>query len=199
MTAMTEEEWDAKLGIQTCGRVDNQKDLVHFPYEPTPYAVLERLSESGCFTKDDVLLDYGCGKCRVPVFMSSQTGCRSIGVEYDGSLYRLAEENCTASGIRNVSVVKADAEKYPVNHTVNRCFFFNPFGEQILRGVLDRISESCYECPRGIELFFYYPHEDHVALLMTKQELTFADEIDCADLFPGNNSRERILIFEISV
>lgn len=33
---------------------------------------------------------------------------------------------------------------------------------------------------------------------MTIDEIMFFDEIDCRDLFPGNDSRERIVIFEIS-
>ena len=33
-------------------------------------------------------------------------------------------------------------------------------------------------------------------MLMTTEELMFVDEIDCRDLFPGNDPRERILVFE---
>ena len=32
---------------------------------------------------------------------------------------------------------------------------------------------------------------------MTVDEFLFSDEIDCRDLFPGNEDRERILIFEL--
>ena len=32
---------------------------------------------------------------------------------------------------------------------------------------------------------------------MTVEELEFYDEIGCEDLFPGEDSRERILIFQI--
>ena len=35
-----------------------------------------------------------------------------------------------------------------------------------------------------------------MAYLMTVEELTFLDEIDCRDLFSGDNPRERIVIFE---
>lgn len=53
------------------------------------------------------------------------------------------------------------------------------------------------ENPRPMTLFFYYPDEEYVAYLMTKNELMFVDEIDCIDLFQGENERERILIFEV--
>ena len=44
---MTEQQWDKKLNISTCGRDDSASDEHHHPYEPTPYSVLERLAESG--------------------------------------------------------------------------------------------------------------------------------------------------------
>lgn len=78
------------------------------------------------------------------------------------------------------------------------CFyFFNPFTVEILQSVMGKIVESYYDNPRPIYLFFYYPHVDFVAYLMTKDELTFVDEIDCQDLFEGQDDRERILIFEV--
>ena len=38
--------WDAALQIKTTGRDDMGADQYHHPYEPTPYAVLERLADS---------------------------------------------------------------------------------------------------------------------------------------------------------
>ena len=37
----------------------------------------------------------------------------------------------------------------------------------------------------------------NMAYLMTVPELEFFDEVDCVDLFPGVNPRERILIFQV--
>jgi len=44
--------------------------------------------------------------------------------------------------------------------------------------------------------FFYYPSDEYIAYLMTEGFLMFVDEIDCQDLFEGENPRERIVIFE---
>ena len=63
--------------------------------------------------------------------------------------------------------------------------------------MMARIIESYYEKPREAYLFLYYPSEEYISYLMTKDELQFYDEIDCRDLFEGNDSRERILIFSI--
>jgi hypothetical protein len=82
---------------------------------------------------------------------------------------------------------------------VTRFYFFNPFSVELLRKVMARILESYYANPREAYLFFYYPAEEYVSYLMTVDELEFYDEIDCSDLFDGNDLRERIMIFSIAV
>ena len=61
--------------------------------------------------------------------------------------------------------------------------------------VLAKIEDSYYENPREIQLFFYYPSDEYISELMTVDMLFFVDEIDCRDLFDGENPRERIMVF----
>lgn len=129
-----ETRWDKLLHIRTMGRDDSNADRYRYPYEPTPYSVLERL---------------------------------------------------------------ANAEYYQVPESVDCAYFFNPFSVEILQKVIARILESYYACPRSMQLFFYYPSDEYIAYLMTVDELSFVDEIDCRDLFPGEDVRERIVVFEI--
>ena len=193
-----ETNWDLSLGIQTCGRDETNADEYRHPYEPTPYCVLERLSESGLFTQEDTILDYGCGKGRVGFFLSYRTKARTIGIEYDAHICEDALNNRRST----ISRVKPDfvltrAEEYEVPGDVNRCYFFNPFSVEILHKVMARILESWYEYPREIFLFFYYPADEYISCLMTVDELEFYDEIECDDLFGGRDPRERILIFQL--
>ena len=190
-----EQMWDQRLQIQTTGRDDLFADAYHHPYEPTPYCVLERLADSGFFGKDDVVLDYGCGKGRVGFFLSAQTKARTVGIEYDPRICQSALENQKRAKAKPEFVL-ARAEAYPVPGEVSRCYFFNPFSVEILKKVMARILESYYEEPREIFLFFYYPSDEYVAYLMTVEELEFYDEICCEDLFAGD-ARERILIFQL--
>lgn len=64
--------------------------------------------------------------------------------------------------------------------------------------MIRRLLDSYYENPRRVRLFFYYPSDEYLSYLMTVDEMMFFDEIDCRDLFPGNDSRKRVVIFEIS-
>ena len=195
-----EKTWDKLFKIKTTGRDDSRSDQYRYPYEPTPYLVLERLANSGLLKKNDVILDYGCGKGRVDFFLSYQTRAKSIGIEYDERIYAGAIENQkTAISGGRASFLMQNAEDYEVPSEVNRCYFFNPFSVKILRKVMARIIESYYLEPREILLFFYYPSEEYVSYLMTVDEIEFMDEIDCRDLFDGDDQRERIMIFQIYV
>lgn len=194
---MNEEKWDRLLQIRTSGRDDSHADQYRYPYEPTPYCVLERLADSGYLRKGNTLLDYGCGKGRVEFFLSWQTRCRSIGIEYDERIYEKAAENQKrAAAAGRVTFELANAEQFQVPEEVDRIYFFNPFSLEILQKVISRIIDSYYAAPREILLFFYYPSDEYISFLMTVDELTFSDEIDCGDLFQGKDPRERIIIFE---
>ena len=192
----SENKWDKLLQIKTTGRDALGADEYHHPYEPTPYSVLERLADSGLIGKDDMVLDYGCGKGRVSFFLSYRTKARTIGIEYDERIYEGALENRKTAKVKE-NFVLTRAEEYEVPAEVNRCYFFNPFSVEILHKVMARIIESWYDSPREVFLFFYYPADEYISCLMTVDELEFYDEIECDDLFAGNDPRERILIFQL--
>ena len=190
--------WDRILHIKTTGRDDSISDFTRYPYEPTDYPVLARLCERGYIGKNNTLVDYGCGKGRVDFFLSYQTRCKSIGIEYDERIYEKAAENkkdAVSSG--RVEIELANAEEFAVPETADCMYFFNPFSVEILRKVMARILESYYAEPRRIQLFFYYPSDEYISYLMTVEELMFTDEIVCMDLFPGEDPREKIAIFEL--
>lgn len=193
-----ESSWDTTLQIRTSGRDDLNSDEYRFPYEPTPYCILERMVGSGFFSQDHMVLDYGCGKGRVGFFLAYRAKAKTIGIEYDERIYEsaLSNQKTTLSRIKPEFVLTR-AEEYEVPEAVDRCYFFNPFSVEILQKVMARILDSYYDHPREIFLFFYYPSDEYISYLMTVDALEFYDEIECDDLFPGNDPRERILIFQL--
>lgn len=184
---------DRRLGIHTCGDDESRADRFHSPYQPTPYTVLERIISKKLISKENLLIDYGCGKGRVSLYMSRTVNCRSIGIEYNERLCQSAAENC-ASGDR-VAFVCENAELYPVPEDADRFYFFNPFSVEILKAVTARIVASYYARPREIRLIFYYPSPEYIAHLGDLFDLI--DSIDCGDLFDANDPREKILVYAI--
>ncbi len=202
----SEQRWDRLLRIKTGGRDDSHAGAFNFPYEPTPYCVLERLASRGYIGKKNTLVDYGCGKGRVPLFMSYQTRCRSYGVEYDEDIYNRALRNvgeCPAGNRVNIMLTKAEAFEVPGE--ADRFYFFNPFSVEILKRVLKRIMKTHYvnqttaASPTDRLLFFYYPSQEYISALQAMDELTLVEDIDCTDLCQDTaNDRERVVVFSIS-
>ena len=138
-----ENKWDKLLKIHTMGRDDSNAGQYYYPYEPTPYSVLERLANTGIIRKGNTLLDYGCGKGRVDFFLAYQTRCRSIGVEYDERIYNKAIENKEkAISAGRVAFKAENAEYFSVPREVDRIYFFNPFSLEILQSLPTNSSIS---------------------------------------------------------
>ena len=197
---LTDAKWDKRLGISTAAADYEHEDSNHSRYEPTAYAVLERLAASGWIGIGDALVDYGCGKGRVGFYLNYAVGCRCIGVEYDEDVFARAQKNLKSYSGRNagqISFICTSAENYSVKDA-NCFYFFNPFSERILRSVLGRILESYYENPREMLLFFYYALDGYLTCLMTMPELQYIAEIDCRDIFENDDPKERILVFRIA-
>ena len=155
------------------------------------------MAESGYIDSGNILVDYGCGKGRVGFFINYATGCSTIGIEYDKRICESAWQNQkTYIKRKNTEILCISAEEYQIQDA--DCFyFFNPFSVEILRSAIGQIMNSYYEKPRQMKLFFYYPNEEYVSYLMSANELSYIGEIECQDLFEGNNKRERIMVFEV--
>lgn len=195
---MTEKEWEKLLRIRTTGRDDSKSDSYRYPYEPTSYEVLNRLSNTGIISKKNTLLDYGSGKGRVSIFMSYQTKCRSIGIEYDERIFERAMANKADSISGNrVTILCMDALKYEIPNEVDRIFFFNPFSLEIFSSVLGNVLQSYYENQREMFLIFYYPSYEYLMHISQEYSLKLYDEIDCSDISDGEYEREKIVIYEI--
>lgn len=187
--------YDKALNIHTTGRDDSIADLVKFPYEPTPYLVLERIVSSGYIRKNNLLIDYGAGKGRVGLFISSETKCHSIGIEYNERLYKKAISNKNDGNFRRSEFILGNAEEFKFPDNADRCYFFNPFNLDTLKIVINNIRDSYIKNKREILLFFYYPSNKYKEYLDSNFKLI--EEIDCSDLF-FNDGREKILIYKFN-
>ena len=102
---ISDTQWDKKLGIQTIGRDANQEDKHHYPYEPTPYRVLDRLVTSGYIKKGDRVVDYGCGKGRVGFFLHHRLDCQVTGIEYSEKICKQAQDNLISYGRKGIEIL----------------------------------------------------------------------------------------------
>lgn len=163
--------WDVKLNISTESFDYSAEDADNYGYDPTPYVVLEELVQLDILKKDDVIVDYGCGKGRISFFINSQIGCEVIGIDHSRNLIEDACENLKSyGGCGDIIFIRSRAEDY-VPDTANRFYFFNPFSTKVFREVLKRIEESFEKNPREILIFFYYSTIEYKLYLPTEPRL----------------------------
>lgn len=192
-----EVELDRFLKIKTNGRDDSNSNFINYPYEATPYVVLQELANSGYICKKDKIIDYGCGKGRVSYYLAYSVKSQMIGVEYDPRLYNSALENKkTALSQNRVEFFNIDAKEFKVSNDITGAYFFNPFSVEILKEVLKNIRESLKQTPREFKLFFYYISNEFIEFL-EKENIELHEIIDCAQYFSDAKSRENISIYKI--
>lgn len=191
-------ELDKLLKIKTSGRDDSNSNLTNFPYEPTPYSVLQELSNTLYISKQDKIIDYGCGKGRVDFFLAYYNKAKMIGVEYDLRLFNKALENHSkAISSNRVEFVNCCASKYEVPDDVTGAYFFNPFSIKILKDVIINIKKSKERNNREIKLFFYYPSKEYLEFISQNEDIVHLEDIDCMNLFKNKDKKEYIAIYKI--
>ena len=151
-----EVKYDKLLKIKTTGRDDSRSDQYCYPYEPTPYGVLERLAYCGYLGKKNHLIDYGCGKGRVDFFLAWQVRCRTTGVEYDERMTKAAEENRqrAVSGVKTSFILEKCSSFSGCRNPQTDFIFLQSLSVEILRSVIGRIRESWYEKAREMHTVF---------------------------------------------
>jgi SAM-dependent methyltransferase len=109
-------------------------------------------------TEDVVFLDYGCGKGRVLAAAATWPFRKVLGVEISGQLVEVARANLARMKHRRTAAIEVhhgDAAQFAIPDDVNVIFFFNPFVNQTLADVVDRIERSLWARPRDLFVIYF--------------------------------------------
>lgn len=91
----------------------------------------------------DCLLDVGCGKGGVLKGAAVFPFKRIAGIDIDSRLIEIAKKNFKILKLSDrIECSVEDALAYQGYHQFNIFFFFNPFGEEIMRAVVDKIIKA---------------------------------------------------------
>ncbi len=72
------------------------------PYVPTPQEVVDRMLALADTTKDDFVVDLGCGDGRIPITAARTYGARGLGVDIDPQRIAEANANAKAAGVTHL-------------------------------------------------------------------------------------------------
>jgi precorrin-6B methylase 2 len=72
------------------------------PYVPTGHDVVDRMLSLAGVTKDDYVVDLGCGDGRIPIAAAKKYGARGLGVDIDPVRIQEANANLKIAGVQNL-------------------------------------------------------------------------------------------------
>jgi SAM-dependent methyltransferase len=99
------------LGLAAAGQAPPAKrpDAPNLaPYVPTPQEVVDRMLALAKVTKDDVVIDLGCGDGRIPITAAKVYGARGIGVDIDPQRIAEANANARRDGVTHLVTFKLE-------------------------------------------------------------------------------------------
>lgn len=192
---------DQFLHIQTTEIKDLPLFSNYYPYEPTPYDVLDLCFDNIELAQDDCFVDFGCGKGRVVFYVNHRYHIDTLGIEINKDYIQDAYQN-KMQYVKNhhlaeksVNFLNAKAEQYKIQPTDNIFFFFNPFSVQIFRKVIYNILKSQQGNSRKIYVILYYPSFEYIQCLKSETKFKVIKDVLVPNQF-AYNTHERIMIFE---
>ena len=79
------------------------------PYAGTPERVISAMLKLGKVTKDDYLIDLGCGDGRIPIAAALRFGTRGLGIDLDPERVTEAKANARSAGVtKRVRFIEGD-------------------------------------------------------------------------------------------
>lgn len=130
-------------------------------YMPVSYDILETLFDEAAIHNKKHFIDIGCGKGRA-ISVAAAKGCPKVtGIDFSKAFCEAAKKNMervkTYQQDVTYSVINNDAFYYDIPDDADCLFFFNPFDEVIMSGVVQRIRESLRRRPRALTVIYVNP------------------------------------------
>jgi SAM-dependent methyltransferase len=159
------------------------KAMHYYRYEATPYDHLDMFFEEYQFSSGDRLVDFGCGRGWVALYIHNRFQIPVKGVEVDRETYEQALKN-RAVYLENHKHISAPvhfhygaAEDYKVEPEENRFYFFNPFSVHVFKKVTANILESVREHRRSVDIILYYPTPEYERFLKHKTPFRLVKQV----------------------
>jgi SAM-dependent methyltransferase len=159
---------EKKYGINTTGADELNKlekqgvDISHATiYMPVSYLLLEEIFQQLPEIPRNHFLDIGCGKGRALCVAAHQGFKQVTGLDFARDLCEAAKENLSITKQKLpeliYEVINNDAFYFEIPDDVDCIFFFNPFDEIIMSGVVNNIFTSLQNNPRKINIIYVNP------------------------------------------
>ena len=201
---MEDYHFDKLLNIKTTGEQQGFYESFHYNrYEATSYFALEELFKEYTLSNDDSIIDFGCGKGRLPFYINYHFNSNVTGIEMNNNYFDICINNKKSylksyNKLKNkINFINDFAEEYKISQCDNKFYFFNPFSLQIFIKVLNNILISYEEYPRNIDLILYYPSDEYTYYLENYTGFLLNKEIKIPNL-SIIDKRQKFLIYTLT-
>lgn len=152
--------WEIRLNINT-REIIKRKDCVSQNKDarfctPCPYFRLHQIFRRFSINETDVFADYGCGLGRTVCVAARLPFVKVYGVELYPDIALVARRN--AQKVRNrqatVEIIEGDVLDFNCQD-VTIFFLYDPFGEQTIQDVLERIHSTLSKNPRCVKIIYF--------------------------------------------
>lgn len=150
------------VDLETLG-IDNPNVKYGVAYEPTSKIKFDEMMRRLVIKHEDfTFIDLGCGKGKAMLLASEYPFKQIIGVEFSAELAAIASRNCQVyrsrrQKCRSFTVECMDAGDYRIPSNPTLIYMYNPFREQVMQAVLERIRHSLESHPREFHVMYYNP------------------------------------------
>jgi SAM-dependent methyltransferase len=185
---------EKKYGINTTGadelfKLEKQGiDISHATiYMPVSYLLLKEIFKQLSHTKFlnpkplNHFLDIGCGKGRALCIAAHQGFKKVTGLDFAGDLCEAAKENLEIIKQKipelEYKIINNDAFYFEIPDDVDCIFFFNPFDEIIMSGVVNNIFTSLKTNPRKLTIIYVNPLHKELFLKAGFKEIWYCKKM----------------------
>jgi SAM-dependent methyltransferase len=157
--------FDRFLGIETSrpvwhGDLEFEADAGGY-YQASNWVnlvILWRLLRALRVARNDVFIDFGCGKGQVLALASRFPFGRVIGLDLSPHLIRLASQNMARirgrASAGTIELVQSNALDYAIPDDLTVAYFYMPFPTTVYEALVARVAESLTRAPRPFRIIY---------------------------------------------
>jgi len=174
---------------------DSINKKVAVDYETIPPFSINKILNSIDIHKEDVFVDFGCGKGRVLLVASQYRFKKIVGIEFSPELVDIARFNINICkkynnfNIDRIEIIKEDVLDYKYNNDESVFYLFNPFSNIILDPLCDQIIKSINRKPRRVYILYYHPKFENIIIDKGFKKI---DEINTISKSTKHHSKQSI-------
>jgi SAM-dependent methyltransferase len=111
-----------------------------FPYGETPLCSLKQIADHCGLTKEDLVVDLGCGRGRGVFFLAHHYRCRVHGIDKIEPFIKRAEQLLQEHPMQNVSFTCGDMRDFDFKSSTFIFFYGTTFSEEFVTELIARLN-----------------------------------------------------------